>query len=94
MDKLLILFTMDGCPFCQMMKDRLDEENINYFVRDIHEHEDEYEMFKEITGNDFVPSFMIVESPDDEPVSHLFAPERDYNEIDEGVNIIKEYFGL
>jgi hypothetical protein len=51
-------------------------------------------MFKEITGNDFVPSFMIVESPDDEPVSHLFAPERDYNEIDEGVNIIKEHFGL
>jgi hypothetical protein len=49
-------------------------------------------MFKEITENDFVPAFMIVENPDDEPFSHLFAPERDYNEIEEGIGIIKEHF--
>jgi hypothetical protein len=49
-------------------------------------------MFKEITENDFVPAFMIVESPDEEPFTHLFAPERDYNEIEEGIGIIKEHF--
>ena len=92
MDKLLILFTMEGCPFCQIMKDRLNEEEIEYYERDINVHEEEYDMFKEITENDFVPSFMIVENPDDEPFSHLFAPERDYNEIEEGIGIIKEHF--
>ena len=92
MDKLLILFTMEGCPFCQIMKDRLNEEEIEYYERDINVHEEEYSMFKEITENDFVPSFMIVENPDDEPFSHLFAPERDYNEIEEGIGIIKEHF--
>ena len=92
MDKLLIVFTMEGCPFCQIMKDRLNEEEIEYYERDINVHEEEYDMFKEITENDFVPSFMIVENPDDEPFSHLFAPERDYNEIEEGIGIIKEHF--
>jgi len=95
MDKLLILFTMEGCPYCEIMKTQLKESNIPFEVRDIHEHNDEYEMFVEITDNEFVPAFMIVESPDgDNHKSYLFAPERDYNEIEEGVDIIKEHFGL
>ena len=47
MDKLLILFTMEGCPFCVMMKDKLTENNIEYFERDIDKFNDEYEMFVE-----------------------------------------------
>jgi hypothetical protein len=36
---------------------------------------------------------MIVESPDgDDHKSYLYAPERDFNEIEEGVSIIKEHF--
>jgi hypothetical protein len=35
---------------------------------------------------------MIVESPDESPKSYLYAPERDFDEIDEGVEIIKEHF--
>jgi glutaredoxin len=94
MDKILILFTMEGCPYCEMMKEQLDAINADYVVRDINEHEDEYNMFVEITENDFVPAFMIVESPDENPNTMLFAPERDFNEIEEGVGIIKEHFKL
>lgn len=83
---------MEGCPFCQIMKDKLDEEEIEFYDRDIAIYEEEYEMFKEITGNDFVPAFMVVESPDDEPTTHLYAPERDFNEIEDGIGIIKEHF--
>ena len=93
MDKLVILFTMEGCPHCETMKKQLTESNIPFEVRDIDEHEDEYEMFVEITENEFVPAFMIVESPDtDEHKSYLYAPDRDYNEIEEGIAIIKEHF--
>ena len=93
-DKLVILFTMDGCPYCVQMKDQLKECNIDFVERDINEYEDEYEMFVEITENEFVPAFMIVESPDtDDHKSYLFAPERDYNDIEDGVAIIKEHFG-
>jgi hypothetical protein len=76
------------------MKTQLKESNIPFEVRDIHEHKDEYDMFVEITENDFVPAFMIVESPlTDDHKSYLYAPDRDYDEIEEGVAIIKEHFG-
>jgi len=94
MDKILILFTMEGCPYCEMMKEQLDAIDADYVVRDINEHEEEYNMFVEITENDFVPAFMIVESPDETPNTMLFAPERDFNEIEDGVKIIKEHFNL
>lgn len=83
---------MKGCPFCEIMKEQLNREEIEFYDRDIEIYEEEYEMFKEITGNDFVPAFMVVESLDDEPITHLYAPERDFNEIEEGVSIIKELF--
>jgi hypothetical protein len=35
---------------------------------------------------------MVIETYGDKPKSHLYAPERDYNEIDEGIEIIKEHF--
>jgi len=83
---------MEGCPYCVQMKDQLTESEIDFVERDINEHKDEYDMFVEITENEFVPAFMIVESPDtDDHKSYLFAPERDYNEIEEGVAIIKEH---
>ena len=92
MDKLVILFTMEGCPYCVQMKDQLTESGIHFVERDIDKHGDEYDMFVEITENEYVPSFMIVESPNsDEHKSYLFAPERDFNEIEEGVSIIKEH---
>ena len=91
MDKLVILYTMNGCPFCEMMKEQLKESNIEFYERDIDEHKDEYDMFVEITENDYVPAFMIVESKDETPNSLLFAPERDFNEISEGIDIIKKH---
>lgn len=90
MDKLLILYTMDGCPFCQMMKDKLVESNIIYYERDIDEHKDEYDLFVEITENDYVPAFMIIEGDDKkQPITSLYAPDRDFNDLDEGLEIIK-----
>jgi glutaredoxin len=82
---------MKGCPFCDMMKGQLTESNITFYERDIDEHKEEYDMFVEITENDYVPSFMIVEEYGEEPNSLLFAPERDFNEISEGVDIIKKH---
>ena len=88
----LYLFTMEGCPHCQDMKKLLDESGIAYEVRDIDEYEEEYEEFQKIVENDYVPAFMIVESPNEVPNSLLFAPGRDFNELEEGVDIIKEHF--
>jgi glutaredoxin len=92
MDKVVVLFTMKGCPFCVDLKNMLNESNIEYFDRDIDEYKEEYEMFVEITENEYVPAFMLIESPEsDGPITELFAPDRDFNDINEGFDIIKSF---
>jgi len=92
MDKVVVLFTMKQCPFCHMLKEMLDKQGIEYVDRDIHEYEEEYNLFVEVTENEFVPAFMLIESPEDNPITRLFAPDRDFEDINEGAKIIKEFF--
>jgi hypothetical protein len=73
------------------MKEMLIKEGIDFVDRDIDEYEEEYNMFVEITENEYVPSFMLIENPETEPVSELYAPERDYDDLEDGVGIIKEW---
>jgi glutaredoxin len=87
-NKILVVYTMKGCPFCDIMKNMLSENDIAYHDLDIDENEQEYELFKEITQNEFVPAFMIIE--EDTEKAKLFVPSRDYNEISEAIEIIKE----
>jgi hypothetical protein len=71
----------------------LNEAEIDYIERDVYEHEEEYEMFIEATGNDFVPAFMLIENPESEkPITELYAPEKDFEDIEEGLKIIKEFY--
>ena len=91
MDKVIVLFTMKGCPHCVEMKEMLIKEGIDFVDRDIDEYEEEYNMFVEITENEYVPSFMLIENPETEPISELYAPERDYDDLEDGVGIIKEW---
>ena len=93
MDKILLVYTMKGCSHCVEFKKLLDENDIEYYERDIDKYEEEYDLFVEITENEYVPAFMIVESPEDDPKSLLFAPDRDFNDLNEGIKIIKENLG-
>jgi hypothetical protein len=52
---------------------------------------EEYELFVEITDNEYVPSFMLIENPETDPKSELYAPDRDFDDLEEGVGIIKEW---
>jgi hypothetical protein len=50
-------------------------------------------MFVEATGNDFVPAFMLIENPESEtPITGLYAPDRDFEDVKHGVKIIKEFY--
>jgi hypothetical protein len=75
-----------------MLKEMLDKEGVSYVDRDIHEYDEEYNLFVEVTENEFVPAFMLIESPEDNPTTKLFAPDRDFTDIEEGAKIIKEFF--
>ena len=89
MDKVAVIFTMKGCPFCDMLKDMLTEAEIPFINRDIDDYKEEYDMFSEVVGNEYVPALMLIETPEESPKSELYAPERDYNDLEEAVQIIK-----
>lgn len=92
MDKI-VLFTMKTCPHCQDFKKMLDEAELDYIERDVFEYEEEYELFLEATGNEFVPAFMLIENPESEkPNTGLYAPDRDFEDTTQALNIIKEFF--
>lgn len=87
----VVVYTMKNCPFCQEFKEMLTKEGIEFFDRDIDEHDEEYTLFSEITKNDMVPAMMIIEGNEADYESFLYAPERDYNELTEAVDIIKNH---
>jgi glutaredoxin len=88
-DLNIIVYTMKGCPFCEDFKDILIREGIEFFDRDIDEYKDEYDIFVEVTGNDMIPSLLVIEGDEEKHESFLYAPERNYNELTEAVDIIK-----
>jgi glutaredoxin len=93
MDKIAVIFTMKGCPHCIIFKEMLEKDEIDYIDRDINDYEEEYDMFVEATGNDFVPAFMLIENPESEkPNTGLYAPDRDFEDVEHGLKIIKEFF--
>jgi glutaredoxin len=91
MNKTVIVYTMKGCPHCTDFKDMLVKEDIDFVDRDIDEYEEEYDIFTQLTENDFVPALLIIEENGDKAIPHMYAPDRDYNELTEAVDIIKKH---
>jgi len=87
----VIVYTMEGCPFCVDFKEMLTKEGIEFYDRDIDEYKDEYDTFSEITENDMIPALLIIEGNGKNYKSFLYAPDRNYNELTEAVQIIKEH---
>lgn len=91
--KVAVVYTMEGCPFCQMMKEELEKNNLPYITRDIHDYEDEYDEFVKITENEYVPALMLftLDKDDNAFDVKLLTPDRDFQDIYEGVEITKKY---
>ncbi len=80
---------MKGCPFCEEFKEMLVNEKIEFFDRDIDDYSDEYDTFSKITENDMIPALLVIEGDDETYESFLYAPDRNYMELTEAVDIIK-----
>lgn len=90
--KTLVLYTMKGCPWCDLMKQKLKEENIKYYDRDISQHSKEYQEFVKITNSEYIPAFLFIEDLEPEPVNYFYVPDLHFDSIEKGVEIIKEHF--
>ncbi len=91
--KAVILYTMKGCPYCTMIKEELTNEGFDFIERDVDDYEDEYDEFVNLTDNDYLPSMILITLDDkDEPTNvKLLAPDRDFEDIYEGVKLVKDY---
>lgn len=81
---------MKSCPHCGDFKNMLSENKLEFYDHDIDEYKEEYDMFTKLTESDFVPAFMIIEEIDGEIKSKCFAPERDYQSLEEALEIAKK----
>ena len=91
--KVAVVYTMKGCPFCTMIKEELEKEDIPFIERDIQEYEEEYDEFSRVTENEYVPALMLLTLDENDDASNvkLLAPDRDFQDIFEGVSIAKKY---
>jgi len=90
-DLNVVVFTMKGCPFCTDFKEMLVNEGIEFFDRDIDEYKSEYDLFVEITNNDMIPALLIIEGDGENHESFLYAPDRNYNDLTEALDIIQTH---
>jgi hypothetical protein len=69
----------------------LTKEGIEFFDRDIEVYKEEYDTFSEITENDMIPALLVIEGDGKNHKSFLYAPDRNYNELTEAVDIINKH---
>ena len=54
-DKNVILYTMEHCPACKELKEKLDHLNINYENVEMEGNQKMWDWLKENNGKDYVP---------------------------------------
>jgi glutaredoxin len=85
----IIVFTLNGCGHCVDLKKSLNELEINYSEIVIDENEEIWNQVVNQTGHNSLPTIFISINGDEE--GPVFVPERDFNSLDECVEIIKKY---
>ena len=87
----VVVYTMKGCPFCDEFKQMLVNDGIEYHDRDIDEHKEEYDLFSQVSNSELIPALLVIEGDEDNPESFVYVPDRDYFELTEAVDIIKNH---
>lgn len=85
METKVKVFSMKGCPHCENLKNKLNENNIDYIDIDVDEHSDVYENFSKKVENEYLPAILIDKT--------AFLPERSFQTIDEAVKLISQHLG-
>ena len=87
MNTKVILFTMDGCPHCSDLMNRLNELSIPFKECEITKNRNQWETVVKQTQQDLLPTVFILE--DDNGNGVTYTPGRDFNDLDHIIYIIK-----
>jgi glutaredoxin len=89
MPNRIIIFTLNGCGHCSVLKGELHNEGIEYTEIEVSKSKEIWDQVVKQTGHNSLPTvFISLNGEDDGPV---FVPGRDYRDKDEIVKIIKTY---
>jgi glutaredoxin len=77
---------MDSCPYCDTLKEKLNEMEIPFEERSIHNEEyvEEFDKICKATNNDSVPVVRVG--------NQLFLPEISFVSIDEAANLTQKFY--
>ena len=78
------VFTMENCPFCSELKDRLKDMGIAYTEVDINleENEEEFDKVMEVGDTESVPCVIV-------GGKHLLAPDVNFSTIKQAAELVK-----
>ena len=89
MSNKIIVFSLNGCGHCLVLKKQLNDDNIEFTEIEVSKNNEVWDQVVKQTGHNSLPTvFISLNGEDDGPV---FVPGRDYKDKDEIVKIIKTY---
>jgi glutaredoxin len=79
------IYTMGNCPYCADLKEKLDNENIEYrnIDIDLEENQEEFQQILEVSNAEEVPILRIDRQ--------LFIPNVSFKSITEAVELTKKF---
>lgn len=79
------VYSIDGCPYCDELKEKLTNEGIEFesVGVDKPENEPEYKMIYEVTKSDDVPIIKVGK--------RLLVPHVSFMSIDEAIQLVKNF---
>lgn len=83
----LAIFTLNGCAHCTELKNKLREQSIFFHDIEIGKNRDLWKKIVSQTGYDILPTVFI--QTDEEGNGLVYTPGRDFQDIDEIIEIIK-----
>jgi hypothetical protein len=88
----LLLFTLDTCGHCKMLKERLVNESIPFTEIEVNSNQSLWNQVVTQTKNEYLPTFFIKKEGSD--TGPIFCPERDFENDDQAIEIIKKYIEI
>jgi glutaredoxin len=87
--KKVIVYSQEGCPYCQEIKDLLTQASIPHKSRDIDTYKTEWEKISKHSKNDYVPTILIADK--ESKKGKVLAPDRDFDDMSECFAQIVQY---
>jgi glutaredoxin len=87
-DNKLIIFTLETCGACRLVKKKLKQKKIEFLEIDIDKYPELWDKVVEQTNIDYVPTAYIIKGDENEGL--IFSPGQDYEDADDLIKKISD----